>query len=1159
MIPEPVLRRLHESPEYARCAESLKTDRAPVWIEGLAGVSKVYLAAALARDLDRVVVLITAGEEAAERMALDAAALGLSAEQVGLYAASEADLEDAVPEGKVLASSATPERQALARTRLGVLEALAEKRLRLVVAPVQAAVRETIGAVAENRVLLTRGEAVNLTELAHRLGELGYERAPLVEVPGQFAVRGGLIDAWPATHPAPIRVELFGDEIESLREFDPETQRSADPLDRVALLAAAENIAPAGSVRETWTLLEHVPPGSVLILDEPNHLRSALLDAQERERRRAGEAQQSDRVLPEHLRPAASSIDLDELIRRAEAFRLVVLTLLAQSIPWMRKVLDQCERAALSSGVVDAVHGDAAELANRLRTWLGTGHLVAIGSDQAHRVVELITEQEIPVTLADDPRAVKAVKTAPGRPAPVLVYHGRLTGGFRLPGVKLVVLSDAEVFGHGAARRRARPDLRQQRFKDSRPIMSLLELKEGDLVVHVSHGIGRFRGLVKRTVNGLDREFLRIDYQDPDKLFVPSEQLDRVQKYIGGDGTTATVHRLGGAEWQRTKSKVKARVQEMAKELLKLYAARKEAKGHGFGDDTVWQDEMEAAFPYRETRDQLQAIRQTKKDMEQPRPMDRLVCGDVGYGKTEVAIRAAFKAVQDGKQVAVLVPTTVLAQQHFNTFTERLAAFPVKVELLSRFRSRGEIKNTVQGISDGAVDIAVGTHRLLSKDIKFQDLGLLIVDEEQRFGVAHKERLKQLRTSVDVLTLTATPIPRTLNMALSGIRDMSVIEEPPEGRLAVRTYCMEWDDSVVREAILRELDRQGQVYYVHNRVETIFREADRLQRLVPQARIRVGHGQMKDSELEEVMLSFYEGEYDILVCTTIIESGLDVPNANTILVNNADHFGLSQLHQLRGRVGRSSHQAYCYLLYKPFKELTETAERRLGAIREFTDLGAGFNIAMRDLEIRGAGNVLGGEQHGNMVAVGFDLFCQMIEEAVKELQGEPVEEKLLPSVTLPLSALIPADYIPTDGLRIAFYKKIAACRTLEDVDQVQAELEDRFGDPPKQVWNMLSIMRLRIECIPAGVARIDTDKGSIVLWMARRVDREESKELLRVSRRLQVLPDRIVMYFEGETPLRPVENLVKLLQKKGGTGAAAAVQKQLVAATAAEALTAPRK
>ncbi len=1124
---------LNQAEEYRRAVAALRLDDAPVWIEGLAGPAKAAVVAALSRELDRVVLCLTASEDHAERLAADIRSLGFAADEVALYPEGEADLAEPPAHG-LTASSVEPERRALARSRLAVLEGLADRRVRCIAAPIQAALRETVRPLAELRVDLRVGEHLSLTSFIQRLADLGYERVTLVDSPGLMAVRGGLLDIWPATRPGPVRMELLGDLVESLREFDPATQRSTGDLLEVTVMPASEAVTAAGSEGEAVTILEHLPAGSIVILDEPGHVHTSW-QVSRQARRGGGDGGQAE-----------ASLHFDSFFARCRSFRLTFLTLISHSIPWLRKSLGEVTpvRTVLTSGVVETAKGDIPELANRVRSWLAAGNRVMLASDQPHRVAELLVAHDVPSSI-DDAGSTDAETRI------VRVVHGRLSAGFRFPGIRLVVLSDTEVFGSTRERRKGTAGRAPRKFQDSRPIISLLELKEGDLVVHVTHGIGRYRGLVQRTVAGIPREFLQVDYQDPDRLFVPSDQLDRVQKYIGTEGHAATLHRLGGQEWARTKSKVRARVQEMARELLDLYASRSAARGHAFAEDSVWQEEMEAAFPYRETRDQLRAIWDVKRDMEAPRPMDRLVCGDVGYGKTEVAIRAAFKAVTDGKQVAVLVPTTVLAQQHYNTFTERLAAFPLTIRVLSRFCSRQEIKQTLQGISDGVVDVAIGTHRLLSKDVKFVDLGLLIVDEEQRFGVAHKERLKQLRQSVDVLTLTATPIPRTLNLSLSGLRDMSVIEEPPEGRLAVRTYCLEWDDAVVRDAILHELDRGGQTYFVHNRIETIHRQAERLQKLAPQARIRVGHGQMKDTELEDIMLSFYDGEYDVLVCTTIIESGLDIPNTNTILINNAEHLGLAQLHQLRGRVGRSSNQAYCYLLHTPHRQLTEVAEMRLAAIREFTHLGAGFNLALRDLEIRGAGNLLGGEQSGNMVSVGFDLFCQMIEEAVKELKGESVEEKFLPSASLPIHALLPKEYIPTEGLRIGFYKKIAGCRTLADVEMVQTELEDRFGDPPNPVWNLLALMRLRVDCLSAGVARIETDKESVVLWLARRVDREEARELTRSNRRIQLSSDRLVLYYDGDNPLRPVQNMVKALQRGGGPAAAAAVQAKLAAVDAA--------
>jgi transcription-repair coupling factor (superfamily II helicase) len=1170
-----VLPMLRESAEFERGRERLRAADGVVWVEGLAGNAKWCVAAALAREIELSCLIVTASEEGAEKIAEDLPAFGFTREEVGLYPAADAGPHDLLPENKVLASSVATEQRALGRSRMAVLEALAAGGLKVVVAPLQAALRKTIRRLADNQRVLRPGATLDLDETSRWLVSVGYERVPLVEAPGQFSVRGGLLDVFPATRLHPVRLELFGDEVESLREFDLGSQRSTHEVPEITLLPASEELEGDGEA----TLLDHLPDGALLILDEPNHIHARWEEMRQATERRRELAAKSETVVREHLEGDRDRfVPLARFVAETGRFRLLCFTLLAHQIAWLNKALVRGDgegpcRVAINSGIMESVNGDLPELANRFRSWLGVGRRIVVASDQPHRMAELLAEHEVPVAVEErlpapgsrlpagsdaEPEAAGSREPGAGstpRSGVVIVVEARLSSGFRLPGLKLDVATDAEVFG--ARHDRLRPQPVRRAFKQGRAIMSLLELKEGDLVVHVTHGIGRYRGLVRMQQDGVEKEFLRIDYADPDRLYVPSDQLDRVQKYIGSDDQTPTLNRLGGGEWFRTKAKVKARVREMAKELLALYAARQALGGHAFGPDTVWQTEMEAAFPYQETPDQRESIRDVKRDLEKPVPMDRLICGDVGFGKTEVAIRAAFKAVTDGKQAAVLVPTTVLAQQHFNTFTERLAAFPVKVEMLSRFRTRQEQKAIVEGVRDGAVDILIGTHRILSKDVEFRDLGLLIVDEEQRFGVAHKEKLKQMRKTVDVLTLSATPIPRTLHMSLSGIRDMSVIEDPPEGRLAVRTFCLEADDHVTREAILRELDRGGQVYFVHNRIETIYGVADRLQKLVPQARIRVAHGQMSERELEEAMLAFYDHEYDVLVCTTIIESGIDIPRVNTILIDDADRFGLSQLHQLRGRVGRSSLQAYCYLLYKPFKQLTEVAEKRLQAVRDFAGLGEGFKIALRDMEIRGAGNLLGGEQHGFVISVGFDLYCQMISEAVKELQGEVTEETLLPGVALPINAFIPHDYIPTEGLRIAFYKKIAACREPGEVAKVQEELEDRFGDPPAPVWNLLALMRLRMSCVPAGVGRIEYDKETVTLWMARAVDREEARELVRKFRRVQSQGDRVHFYFDkGANPLSPVEQLVEALKARGGRTAAAAVQRQLAAASAAETLAA---
>jgi transcription-repair coupling factor (superfamily II helicase) len=601
--------------------------------------------------------------------------------------------------------------------------------------------------------------------------------------------------------------------------------------------------------------------------------------------------------------------------------------------------------------------------------------------------------------------------------------------------------------------------------------------------VHIYHGIGQFFGLVKMKVQGVEKEYLLIQYEGSDKLYVPVDQVDRVQKYIGSEGAPPSVSKLGGSDWIKTKAKAQRLVKEIAGELIELYAARQAAPGHAYGEDTPWQREMEDAFPYTETPDQQAAIDDVKRDLEAPKPMDRLICGDVGYGKTEVAIRAAFKVASEGRQVAILCPTTVLAAQHYATFSERLAAFPLKVDMLSRFRNAKEQAQTVEALRNGSVDIVVGTHRLLSKDLEFKDLGLVIVDEEQRFGVTHKERLKQLRKTVDVLTMTATPIPRTLQMSLSGIRDMSLINDPPEGRTPVKTLIKEYDEGLIREALIRELDRGGQAYFIHNRVDSIYHVAQRLEKIVPEARFQIGHGQMPEDDLEEAMLDFYEHKFDVLVCTTIVESGLDISNVNTIIIDNADKFGLAQLYQLRGRVGRSRRQAHALLLYQRHKQLSTIAEQRLGALREFSELGSGYKIALRDLELRGAGSLLGAEQSGTVATVGLDLYMQLLEEAVREFKGDPPDKMSipLPTVDVPVAASIPETYVPGEPQRILMYKKLSAVRNREDVSRLQEEFEDRFGDPPPPVWNALGLLRLRLRCQEIGIESITSEASKITI------------------------------------------------------------------------------
>lgn len=1130
------VQRLRQTPELTALSEALQSSAGAAWVSGSTGSARSAIVAALLREGAGTALWISTDEIAAERICEDLASFGLSPESIGLYPVSPAELTETRAEAGALASSVAPERRALARRRLSVLQALRSGSQRLVVAPLAAVLRPTLKPDALDGLHLEAGSEADPDELARDLVGLGYSREDLVERPGQFARRGDLLDVWPSTAEIPLRVEFFDVEVESIRTFDPETQRSTGTAQGLSCLPASD--LPA-SRQDAASLLDYLNSSSMVIVEEPAHL--GALWKQHLERRRIVEVSAEATTAADEL--ASMSLEqLDDLLRSR---RVLAMTLLSQNLGWMKHVQDRAQRIPVESGAIEPARGQVADLTNRFRSWMGSGTEVWVVSDQPHRLQEVFREFELPSTIVDEDASPEVAQSG------VLLVHGRLSAGFRLPQAHLAVAGHNDIYGDPSQRHARRRGADHRRFKDSRPILSFSELAEGDFVVHVAHGIGIYRGLEQRQMEGVTREFVRIDYAGTDRLFVPSEQLDRVQKYIGSGDTRPSVHRLGGAEWARTKSRVRAKVRELAEELIKLYAQRQAARGHEYGPDTVWQEEIESAFPYRETGDQMRAILDTKADMEKPVPMDRLVCGDVGYGKTEVALRAAFKAVTEGKQVAILAPTTLLASQHFNTFSERLASYPVRIEVFSRFRTPTEIKKGLADLKLGLIDIAIGTHRLLSKDVHFSDLGLLVVDEEQRFGVAHKERIKSLRANVDILTLTATPIPRTLHMSLAGLRDLSVMEEPPEGRLAVRTYCMEFDEQVVREAILRELDRGGQVFYLHNRVETIYRAAGDLKKLVPQARISIGHGQMGESELEDVMLDFYEGEYDVLVSTTIIESGLDIPNANTIIITNAHTLGLSQLHQLRGRVGRSADQAYCYLLTPRGRDLKEVAEQRLKALIDFAELGAGFKIAMRDMEIRGVGNLLGGEQSGHMISVGFNMYCQMIEDAVKELQGDVTPDQILPSVLLPITAYLPDDYVPTAGLRIAFYKKIAAARTEQDVAEAQAELEDRFGDPPGPVWNLLALMRLRIACSHAGISRIEPERGAIVIWMARKIDKEEQRWLYRHNKRIQMLPDRITLYCEGTNPLRPVENMVKLLAERGSAAAHAAVQRQLAAAEAA--------
>ncbi|MBK7127297.1 MAG: transcription-repair coupling factor [Dehalococcoidia bacterium] len=951
--------------------------------------------------------------------------------------------------------------------------------------------------VEEEGLTLTTGASHNPGALMTELERAGYAIEPLADAPGTASRRGGIIDVFPAGAERPFRVEFFGDEVESIRELDLVSQRSVSRLEQLhvppaatssseareaarTLLAEIEangdqaeviqeqlgllaegNRSPFAAFFEpllyTETAASHLAPGALVVFDEPADGATALAVAVEHELRTRAELEGRGliptglpplRVGPEALRDALSNF---------------------QEVDLQRFGSEELGARRLPMAVTPSFAGKLRPLAQQAGAWAKQGRAIAIVSQQALRLAELLDDEGIRA----EPRRRLTVAPNAGE---IVLTPAALAGGFTL-GESLTVISDSEVFG---LRKRRRPT--RNRASIRADLVSTLEI--GDYLVHADHGIARYAGLVRRSVDGVEREYLELQYADRDRLYVPADQLESVSRYVGPTDHPPSLTKLGSQEWARAKRRVKQAVVELAQELLELYAKRELARGHAFGADNAWQMEMEAAFPFVETQDQLDAISEVKADMENTKPMDRLICGDVGYGKTEVAVRAAFKAVMDGKQVAVLVPTTVLAEQHGNTFRERVQGFPVRVEVLSRFRNEHQQREIVGGINSGEVDIAIGTHRLVQKDVAFKDLGLVIIDEEQRFGVSHKERLKQMRSEVDSLVLSATPIPRTLQMSLVGIRDMSTVMTPPEERQPIRTYVLQWDDELLREAIDREMQRGGQVYFVHNRVHNIERIVTRLQTIVPDARIAVGHGQMPEEQLERVMMEFGAGEHDILVCTTIIESGLDIPNANTIIINDANTLGLAQLYQLRGRVGRSANRAYAYLLYDKDRTMSETAQKRLEAIFEATELGAGFQIALRDLEIRGAGNVLGTEQSGHIAAVGFDMYSKLVAEAVSALKkvvtpDAPAGPEPLPPpplIDLPLSAHIPESYVPDIHGRLAAYQKIAEITSAEGVAEMQAELADRFGPVPRSVENLLYVALVRSMARRANVESLKTDE-----------------------------------------------------------------------------------
>lgn len=1112
---------LEGTPQYRDIARYV-TEGQQVCAEGVSGGGKSFFIGALLAEPTRSALVLTFNDERATQLASDLRTL-LDDEQPGtgkrvlVYPSVASALYDGI----------TPERQTTA-DRLTVLERLCSGEPVIVVASIRGIVTLTVPSadlIAARREVAV-GDEVDRDDLARALYNLGYESVDLVEDVSQFSVRGGIIDVSPPTSVYPVRIELFGDEVESIRHFDPTTQRSLDGVKRVGLGPAGEILLTERAVQRAYPiikgafrkeldrlgeegkhreatqlkermtqdleLLEQLRPmphlvhylpfiypeaeslcsyfsqDALFLVDEPVRVQSGAQQFEED----VHDAYRRGVRLGHHLRlPETAVMHFDKLaaMHLTRGRPIVYLSMLQRQVPWVPKV----PLVHLSTPPVDSFGGRFEMLSEGLGEWQKEGQHILVCSRDVDGTVEVLQS-----------RGLKNVVASGTRPefvaGQITVAPLDLDSGFRLPEAKLVLLTGREIFGWRKLRR-----LEEPVYARGFHLLSLRDLNEGDYVVHINHGVAIYRGLSRQTVGGVERDYMVLEYADNDKLYVPVTQLDRVQKYIGGEQSKPTITSLKKGRWDLTKKKARKSAQLLARELMRLYSARATAKGHAYKADSPWMKELETSFRFEETPDQLRAIEDVKRDMEKPIPADRLICGDVGYGKTEVAIRAAFKAVLDGKQVAVLVPTTVLAHQHYNTFKERLARYPVEVAVLSRFKVPAEQRRIVNQLKTGAVDIIIGTHRLLGEDVSFQDLGLLIIDEEQRFGVRQKEKLKRFREGVDVVTLTATPIPRTLNMALSGIREISIINDPPQGRLAIHTEVRERDDALMSEVIRRELARGGQVYFVHNRVHSIGHVAAHLQRLIPEARVAVGHGQMEEQDLERVMMAFYAEDFDVLVCTTIIESGLDIPNVNTIIVDDADRLGLSQLYQLRGRVGRSSRQAYAYLLYRYPDRMTHEAEERLKAIEEFSKLGSGFQIALRDLEIRGAGDILGGEQSGHMSAVGLDLYTQMLADAVKALKGgKRSSGEGHPTIDLPLEAVIPADYVPNENQRISLYRRLAAVDEKEQLIALVKEIKDRFGSLPAAVKNLVRIVQLKLLCMEVGVIDISIAEARVNVTLA---------------------------------------------------------------------------
>jgi len=1098
-----------QPPQLVDCLAALARGDRRIVLPGLKGSATAYVVAGLLESSGRNLLVITADQEAADEFSRELAFFGSGPAPISFPAWDSAPFSAASPHPDISGA------------RLDALSRMHGNQARVVVLPVAAALQRVLPRSLFNQVAcyLVAGEEFEREELLARLVRLGYASAPLVEDRGTFAVRGGILDIFPPNLGTPVRIEFFGDTVETMRAFDPLTQRSLQPVEELVLLPSREllltdevlaDIAPRLKERcdaldipadrrrlvledlrnavyfqgieylqpllhpGLETVFDYAPNAALVLLD-PEAVREAA--ARCADEIAAGEAKAANASLP-HSPPEELYLDSGALEAvMAGRSRLEMSGLALDDMAGTTTIAIPCEdNAGLRVSVSKETTHALAPLAQTLRGWLDQGFRLLIACHQrpqAERLRDLLAPYGIACPVSEGTFSEAVGSAAP--PAGVTLILGEISRGFRLPSSRLALVAEEELFGK-RVRRRGISEVRKKQI-----LASLAELKPGDYMVHVDHGIGLYRGLQHVSIAGIGGDFLLLEYSGGDKLYLPVDRLGLVQRYVGPEGSQPGLDKLGGSSWEKTKGKAKKDIEELAGELLEIYAKRQICEGFSFSPPDEMYREFEASFAWDETPDQLSAIQDVLADMQNSRPMDRLVCGDVGYGKTEVALRGAFKAALDGKQVGILVPTTILAQQHYETFHERLREYPVTVEVISRFRTPKEQKALLERLKKGEIDIIIGTHRLLQKDVAFKDLGLLIVDEEQRFGVKDKERLKAFRAVVDVMTLTATPIPRTLYMSMTGIRDLSIIDTPPVDRLAVKTFVARFSEELIREAVMRELRRGGQVFFVHNRVQTIAKRLEQLAAIVPEARIAVGHGQMNEHELEKVMLGFMHGETNLLLCTTIIESGLDIPNANTLIVDHADKFGLSQLYQLRGRVGRSTQRGYAYLLVPGEGSISGDARERLRILQEISELGAGFRIATHDMEIRGAGDMLGSRQSGTVVEIGFELYNQMLEETICRLRGEEMTERVEPEINLKVPAFIPEAYVKDTGQRLVIYKKLTQAESEEDVLDVQNEVSDRFGAYPLATSYLFEIMKLRILLKRLLVRQIDYDGKCIIV------------------------------------------------------------------------------